>query len=215
MNRLKTIWIPVLTISLTFFSCGEGATDISEDDDLVVNTRKILSDSTGGLTIAYYAMDSISAGFNLYREIDSTLKAKEAEFERTLRSKYESYAKWEDNIRKRAESGEISGFRMQEIEQEAMQKQQEIAAYERQRGAEIQREVIDQTNALMNTISGAGREFCEENGIDMLFFYQKGGQITYISNSFDVTKQFIRYLNKREDQLLSGFEAEVENLDGE
>ena len=64
----------------------------------------------------------------------------------------------------------------------------------------------------MNKISEAGREFSEENGFDLLFFYQKGGQITYISDAMDVTQQFINFLNKREDDLMGSFEEDLENI---
>jgi hypothetical protein len=64
--------------------------------------------------------------------------------------------------------------------------------------------------ALMSKISEAGREFSEQNGLDLLFFYAKGGQITYISDAFDVTEDFIEFLNKREDEIMTGVEEEIE-----
>jgi len=48
--------------------------------------------------------------------------------------------------------------------------------------------------------------------IDLLFFYQKGGQITFINNAYDVTDEFLSYLNKREEELMSGFKEEVEAM---
>ena len=113
-------------------------------------------------------------------------------------------------IRQRMEAGEIDGYQYDGIQQEIMQKQEAIANFERQRGAELQNESMRYQRALMSKISEAGREFSEQNDIDMLFFYAKGGQITYISDAFDVTDEFMEFLNKREEQIISGVEAEVE-----
>ena len=79
----------------------------------------------------------------------------------------------------------------------------------------FKRETLQYQLALMNKISEAGKQFSEKRGIDLLFFFQKGGQITYINNAYDVTEEFIRYLNKREGELKQGFEEELEALENE
>jgi len=167
-----------------------------------------------GLNIAYYAQDSIGKGFHFYREIDSMLRTKQRNFEGELRGRYESYQRYETEIRKRAEANEITGYEIEGIEQEMMRRQQSIAAFERQRGGEIQKEAMDYQTALMNKISEAGREFSEDNGYDILFFYQKGGQITYISNAYDVTDEFIAFLNERESFIKTGVEEEMKDGEG-
>lgn len=198
---------------LTITSCNNSSTPSTDDGDSVNISKKMSNDSVSGVVIAYYIQDSISQGFNFYRKIDSILKAKEKEFEVSLRGKYEGYQKFEVSVRKKMEAGEITGFQLDELQREAAAKQESIANYERQRGGELQKESMEYTTVLMNKISEAGREFSEENGIDLLFFYQKGGQITYISEAMDITKQFINFLNKREDELMSSFKEDPENVD--
>lgn len=211
--KIRTLNIFILGITLisTISSCGN-KTAADEDGQIIVQ-RKVKSDSTDGLAIAYYVQDSIATGFNFYRSIDSMLRAEEKEFERQLRSRYENYQAYENKIRQRMEAGEITGYQLDEIQEEAMRKQESIANFERQRGGELQRESIKYQTALMNKISEAGREFSEKNGIDMLFFYQKGGQITYISNAFDVTEQFIKFLNNREKEIKEDFDADLDAVD--
>jgi outer membrane protein len=200
-------------LSLLMVSCNNNQSNADSDDDTVSISKKISNDSVSGIVIGYYIQDSISQGFNFYRKIDSILKSKEKEFENALRGKYESYQKFEETVRRKMEAGEITGFQLDDLQREAVAKQEAIANFERQRGGELQKESMEYTTVLMNKISEAGREFSQEKGIDLLFFYQKGGQITYISDAMDVTKQFIKYLNKREDELMGSFEDDVENLD--
>ncbi|MDX1651684.1 MAG: OmpH family outer membrane protein [Brumimicrobium sp.] len=209
MNTLKTKLIFGLILLLTAASCGEKSSQ-NDESEAQVEKRKIGSDSSS-IAIAYYVQDSIAKGFNFYREIDSMLKEKERAFQKELESRYRSYQQYEQDIQKRMNAGEITGFQYDDIQKTIAQKQQNIAQFEQQRGTELQKESAEYTTALMNKIAEAGKEFSEKKGIDILFFYQKGGQITYISDAFDVTEDFVAYLNKREDELKSEVEEEVED----
>ncbi len=191
-------------------SCGDKN---AKDDTKSAKTNgetSVKSVNNGGVRIAYYVQDSVATQFRFYVEIDSMLKAKELDFQSNLESKYRSYQAYEADIQRRIENDEITGYQFEEIQKTALQKQQAIQQFEQQKGMELQRESMQYQIALMNKISQAGEEFSEENNIDILFFYQKGGQITYISNAFDVTESFIEYLNQREDELKLGFDKELE-----
>src|SRR5690554_8074098 len=94
------------------------------------------------------------------------------------------------------QANEITGYQIEEIQQTAIQKQQSIQQFEQQRGAALQRESMEYQTALMSKIAEAGKEFSDKKNIDLLFFYQKGGQITFINNAYDVTEEFIQFLNK-------------------
>lgn len=207
MKKLVYITLTTLFIALAIQSCNTSTDDSNKPKKSQRNSNDTTSSS---LNIAYYVQDSVQTAFNYYRQIDSILNVKNQTFERQLRGKYENYYEYENLIRQRMESGEIDGYQYDGIQQEVMQKQEAIANFERQRGAELQNESMRYQRALMNKISEAGREFSEQNGLDMLFFYAKGGQITYISDAFDVTEDFMAFLNKREDEIMTGVEEEVE-----
>lgn len=209
---LKIVGGLLLTLLIT--NCGEqnnkedeAKADKKENKELKSEVKR--DKNPNGLNIAFYVQDSIGSGFNFYREIDSMLRQKQRNFEGELRGKYESYQRYESEIQKRAEANEITGYEIEGIEQEMMRRQQSIANFERQKGGQIQKEAMDYQTALMNKISEAGKEFSEEHGYDLLFFYQKGGQITYISNAYDVTEEFITYLNERESFIKTGVEEEI------
>ena len=200
--------------ALTITSCNGNTDDSSTDqpeDSVSVSKRKV-GDDTTGVAIAYYVQDSIASNFNFYRRVDSMLKSKEMAFQKELESRIRSYQAYEQDIQRRMNAGEITGYQLDEIQKTAAQKQQSISRFEQQRGSALQKETIENQTALMNKISEAGKEFSKKNNIDILFFYQKGGQITYIANAFDVTEVFVAYLNKREDELMADFDEEVDNV---
>lgn len=216
----KIISIAVLGWCATFLitSCENETKETpitSEEKPVEPVKKRQMGDGDDGIAIAFYHQDSIATQFNFYREIDSMLKVKEENFKSELEAKYRSYQAYEADIQKRMDNNEITGYQIEEIQQTAMQKQQSIQQFEQQRGAALQKESLQYQTALMNKINEAGSEFSGKRDIDLLFFYQKGGQITFINNAYDVTDDFISYLNKREEELMSGFEDEVESLEDE
>ncbi|RFC53783.1 OmpH family outer membrane protein [Brumimicrobium aurantiacum] len=205
-----------LSATLLMASCAE----TSSNDTNSENTSKPVEQTeskkeNNGLAMAFYYQDSIATQFGFYKEIDSILKVKEMNFQRELEAKYRAYQAYEADIQKKMENNEITGYQIDGIQQTAMEKQQSIQQFEQQRGAALQRESMDYQTNLMNKIAQAGKEFANKNDIDLLFFYQKGGQITFINDAYDVTDDFIKYLNKREEELMSGFEEEVEAMQNE
>lgn len=214
MKRIFSLVALGLSTLFIFTACNGNDTKTNIEDDKPVVKRE-LSDNAGGLNIRFYIQDSIATQFGFYREIDSLLKSKEKAYHSELEKKVRAYQAYEANIQKRMENNEITGFQLEDIQREAMQKQQTIQQFEQQRGEELQRESMQYQLALMNKVAQAGEEFSNENGIDLLLFYQKGGQITYVNEGLDVTDEFISYLNKREGELKSGFQDEVDALENE
>lgn len=217
--KMKQLFLTIilgLSVSLAFTSCNNDKTKVAvEEEDYQVTKKNFGGDSTSAIAMAFYNQDSIATQFRFYKEVDSLLKSKENEYRKELEKKYRAYQNYEADIQARMERNEITGYQIEEIQKTAMQKQQAIQQFEMQKGEELQKETLQYQLALMNKISEAGKQFSEKRGIDLLFFFQKGGQITYINNAYDVTEEFIRYLNKREGELKQGFEEELEALENE
>lgn len=204
-----------LCCALLISSCNSKQNDDTSkngNDNEVTTSRP---KDTSGISIAFYYQDSVATQFRFYKEIDSMLKAKQLDYQKELEGKYRAYQAYEAGIQKRMDNGEITGYQLDDIRKTAAQKQQSIQTFEQQRGAALQKESMEYQVAIMNKISESGKEFSDKKGIDLLFFYQKGGQITFINNAYDITDDFIDFLNKREAELKSGVESEVKKLKNE
>src|SRR5690554_1872841 len=210
MKRFLSIATLGLASSLFITACNNSNETKTADEEVATPVQKKQMGDDTGIAMAFYYQDSIATQFNFYREIDSILKVKETNFQKELEGKYRAYQAYEADIQKRMQANEITGYQIEEIQQTAIQKQQSIQQFEQQRGAALQRESMEYQTALMSKIAEAGKEFSDKKNIDLLFYYQKGGQITFINNAYDVTEEFIQFLNKREDELMSGFQEEVE-----
>lgn len=217
MKKVVGLAFSMVAGLVLFTGCGEtsGVNENDDSSDKVEVSKRQMGDDSSGIAIAYYIQDSIATQFNFFREVDSMLKVKEIEFQKELESRIRAYQAYEADIQRRMEANEITGYQLEDIQKTAMQKQQSIQQFEQQRGAQLQKESFEYQTVLMNKISEAGKEFSAMNNIDLLFFYQKGGQITYISKAFDVTEQFVSYLNKREDELMADFDEEVAKVEAD
>ena len=213
MKRFFSIAILGISTSFLISSCNNTSTKDAVDIEVEKTVEKEkLGNGPSGIAMAFYYQDSIATQFDFYREIDSILKVKEMNFQKELEAKYLAYQSYEADIQKKMANNEITGYQIEEIQATAMEKQQSIQQFEQQRGAALQKESMDYQNNLMNKIAEAGKEFASKKEIDLLFFYQKGGQITFINNAYDVTDEFLSYLNKREEELMSGFIEEVDAM---
>lgn len=197
-----------LGLLLSVTACS--SSNSTKKDNSTKTINKGVADST--LTIAFYYQDSIATQFDFYREIDSIVKGKQLSFQKELEGKMRAFQNYQAEIQKRYDNNEITGYEIEGIQRAMAQKQQSIAAFRDQKGGALQKKVMQYTIALSNKIDAAAKEFSKEKGIDLLLYYQQGGQITFINSAYDVTENFIDYLNQREGELRSGFEQEVESV---
>lgn len=215
MKRFLSIAILGLGSTFLISSCNNSTPKTEEVEVSTPVEKKQMGDGTTGIAMAFYYQDSIATQFGFYKEIDSIMRVKELNFQKELEAKYRAYQTYEADIQKKMANNEITGYQIEEIQQTAMQKQQSIQQFEQQRGTALQNESMEYQRNLMSKIAEAGKEFANKKEIDLLFYYQKGGQITFINNAFDVTDEFISFLNKREDDLMSGLTEDMKDEDSE
>jgi acetylglutamate kinase len=52
-----------------------------------------------------------------------------------------------------------------------------------------------------NKVEKFAKEFSQKNKIDILLIHGTGGQIGYIDNAMNVTKEFVNYLNEKQAEI--------------
>ena len=73
--------------------------------------------------------------------------------------------------------------------------------YQEEEGAKLEKETLSKLESIGNKIEKFSKKYCEENGIDILLIYAKGGQINYITPKMNVTKEFTAYLNQNQEKI--------------
>jgi Skp family chaperone for outer membrane proteins len=196
---MKTINKVIILFALgaVLVSCG-GKEDGKTAGDTV---PKVEAAKIGELKIAYYDSDSLKMHFDYYREQDSIVTKKQLSFQKEIEKRSKDYQDFIVRKDGEARSGLLSQNEMAQVQQKMQQMEAELMRYQQERGAQLENETMKKLEEISNKISVLGKQFSEENKIDILLIHGKGGQMNYITPKMDVTKEFIEYLNQRQEEI--------------
>lgn len=196
MKKLSFVLF-VLTIGLT-------ACKSKENKHEQADTSHVPVVKTDGLKIAYYVQDSLKAGYTYYAQLDSSVKKKQLAFQKELQKKQSALQNYAAANEDKANKGLLSAFDIQKVQEEIQRKQQDLYQYQETEGARLEQETAEHLEVLSKRIDDASKKFCQENGIDILMMQGVGSGLTYITEKMDVTKAFVEYLNKYQQDLDKG-----------
>ncbi|MDP4797555.1 MAG: OmpH family outer membrane protein [Crocinitomicaceae bacterium] len=172
-----------------------------KEGEVESTTPKIETKNVGDLKIAFYDQDSLKVYFDYYREQDSIVTKKQLGFQNEVQRRTMELQNYLVKNDERARSGLLSQNEILQIQQVAQQKEASLMQYQQTEGAKLEEETYNKLEAIGNKIELFAKKYCEENGIDILMIYAKGGQFNYINSSMDVTKEFTTYLNDQQKSL--------------
>jgi Skp family chaperone for outer membrane proteins len=196
---MKTInkVIIILAVGTFVVSCGGKG----NGKDAESTTPKVEAAKVGELKIAYYDSDSLKKYFDYYREQDSLVTKKQLSFQKDIERRSKDYQDFIVRKDGEARSGLLSQNEMAQVQQKMQQMEAELMRYQQERGAQLESETMKKLEEISNKISVLGKQFSEENKIDILLIHGKGGQMNFINPAMDVTKEFIAYLNQRQEEI--------------
>jgi outer membrane protein len=172
-----------------------------KEGEVESTTPKVETKNVGDLKIAFYDQDSLKVYFDYYREQDSIVTKKQLGFQNEVQRRTTELQNYLVKNDERARSGLLSQNEILQIQQVAQQKEASLMQYQQTEGAKLEEETYNKLEAIGNKIELFAKKYCEENGIDILMIYAKGGQFNYINSSMDVTKEFTTYLNDQQKSL--------------
>ena len=154
-----------------------------------------------GLKIAYYNSDTLKEKFILFKEQDSIMTGKQKAFEAELQKKQQEFEAFMTKNQSLAKQGLLSENEQVALSQKAQTMEQQIAEYQQTQGQAFQKEAVDKMTVMGNKVEKFAKEFSQKNKIDILLIHGTGGQIGYIDNAMDVTKEFVNYLNEKQAEI--------------
>ncbi len=197
----------IAIVGLTMLTaCGENKEGNTEHPVEIIENINV-SGNGSNIVIAYYYQDSLKMQYNYYREQDSIMVIKGTAFQNELARRQRDLENYIQVNDAKAQQGLLSQNDIAMIQQKIQQKQNVLMQYQQSTGGKLEEETYNILNIIGNRIDTFGKEYCEDKGIQILFSYTKGAQITYINNSLDVTEEFIAYLNKKQVELDNEIES--------
>ncbi len=196
----SSIAIGLLALVMVIGACGGDKTEGTPKEKKNVEARKM-----GDLKIAFYNQDSLKVHFEYYREQDSLVTKKQLSFQNEVQRRTTELQNYLISNDEKARNGLLSQNEIMQVQQAAQQKEATLMQFQQTEGAKIEEEVYNKLESIGNKIENFAKKYCEENGIDILLIYAKGGQINFINDAMDVTEDFTTYLNDQQAAL----EAEI------
>jgi len=194
---LKSTIIGLTVMSFVLISCGE-----TKKEQIVKNTvPNVQVHKIGELKIAYYDQDSMKLNFEYYKREDAAVTKKQIVFQAKLEERRKEMETYYNNYMKRAQNNELSEVEAAEYQRNLQQQEAVNMQFQEVEGSKIERETMAKLEAIGNKIEQFSKKYCEENGIDILMIYAKGGQFNYINPSMNVTKEFTAYLNQNQETI--------------
>ena len=192
--------IVIAILALVMGACGN-----SKEESTKAEKKNVEARAMGDLKIAFYNQDSLKLHFDYYREQDSIVTKKQLSFQKEVERRTSELQNYLISNDEKARNGLLSQNEIMQVQQAAQQKEATLMQFQQTEGAKIEEEVYNKLEAIGNKIEHFAKKYCEENQIDILLIYAKGGQFNYINSSMDVTEDFTTYLNEQQAQL----EAEI------
>ena len=189
----------VIGVALVLGACGGKETAKQDETASNVKVEGAVQDM-GGMKVAFYNLDSLKTMYTYFREQDSIITVEGLNFQNELERRSVNLqgfvSKNEANIQK----GLMSQDDIMRIQQQVQQRQESIMQYQQNVGGQIEKRGYEIMEVIGNRLEEYGKEYSEDNGIDILMVYTKGGQFNYINSSMDVTVGFTEFLNVKQEE---------------
>ncbi len=153
------------------------------------------------MKVGYYNVDSLNEQYKLVKDVSDDIEARIKRMSGSFEAEVKQFEKWAKDMSEKMDKGLLLSSEEKKFMEQYQKRQMELAQKEQQLGAEIQRIQSDHFMKATNRVNDFVARYAKENGFDMIFQYQIGGQIVYINESFDVTTDIISGLNAEYEAL--------------
>lgn len=147
------------------------------------------------LKILYVNSDSITASYELVKDLEKKFEEDNKVREQKLQSKQNNlqrmYKDYENKVmtmttrERQKKEEEITKY-----QQQLMQEQQELSQLAAMQEAAMVSQMFDSLQVFF-------KDFAEKKGVDLILAYQKGSGVLYANEKFDVTQEAIQMMNQR------------------
>ncbi|MFT4602690.1 MAG: outer membrane protein [Arenicella sp.] len=180
--------IAVIALFVKMPSAAETA-----DSDGVDSLRTVTIPDDGQLVIGYYNSDSLNTRSDFVIAVQNDIAEASKEAENKMLGEQRRIESWQAGWE--AKGPNLLDREIQQYQQEAAKMQQDAAMFEQKLQMDLQMSQEKLMITLYSRLESYSKSFAENNGLDLLFSYQIGGNLSYCSPNLDVTAAFIGHTN--------------------
>jgi len=190
---------------LLFSACNETTAPVTDETAVVTDSVKTAS---SGLNVAFIYGDSVNVSYRFLIDAEAELEREGKLIDERIRRKYDRAEKRAAELQRQAPTmGQLemqeAQLEMQNLQVEIQEFQEKLARDFRKREVELQTNYLERINAFLDDFNSDGR-------YDMIMNFQPGGNLLWMSDSFDITDEVIEGLNEAYDEEMAAENAAAE-----
>lgn len=151
--------------------------------------------SAADMKVAYVFTDSVINKYDFFKKKSEEITDKGKRFEGDLQSRARGFEQEVATFQQTG--GNMTPNQQRAKQEELMQKEQNLMTYRNNLMQELSADETSLYNEVYEQVQTYLKEYAQENGIDLILSYTRGGAIWYATDAIDVTQSVIEGLNKK------------------
>ena len=188
MKNLSLILNIILIIAVGYLYFDE----FSDNDES--EGQEVVATLAPSGKLAYVNSDSLLANYNYYEEVAQALQEKRSAMEGQFTKRAQALQGQVDDYQRTYLNMTVPQARA--VEEDLMNKRQELAMFQESMNQELMREEAEITNQLFDNLSTYLKKYGDENGLEIVFTFTPGSGLLYANEALDITDQVIGALNE-------------------
>lgn len=174
--------------TLLFYGCNQPATSTEAETTAT-------SGSSGDLKVAFVYTDSVINKYDYFVKKSEEITDKGKKFEGELQSRAQGFEREVANFQQSANT--MTQNQAMAKQDELGQKQQNLITYRDNLMQELSVDEANLYNEVYTQVQDYLKTYAQENSLDVILSYTRGGAVWYASDAMDLTNSVIEGLNKK------------------
>jgi len=178
--------------ALTFTACdNQGNTSSTAPSATTAETEVSISD----MKVAYIHTDSVINNFEFFKERSAEIADKGKKYESELSNRARGFEQEVANFQQSANSMTMNQARAKE--EELVKKERNLVSYRDNLMQELSADESKLYNDVYDRIQTYLNSYAEDNNLEMILSYTRGGGVWYAKGNLDVTNSVIEGINSQ------------------
>ncbi len=193
---MKKLLIAASVLLVAFTACNNktnNSTAANQDADSVnVGTGPATSGQ-----IAYIRLDSLMAGYNMYKDLSADFETKAKQVEADLASRGRTLEKNFTDAQNKVEKGLVTRAEAAQLQEDLQRQEQTFYTTRDQKSQELAEENAVMTNKIFYSIEEYVKEFNSDYRYGMILTTSGGAPVLHADPSLDITSLVLAGLNEK------------------
>ena len=192
---MKKFLIAASALLVAFTACNNNANNNAASGEAPAPEVEAGPAASG--QVAYIKLDSLMAGYNMYKDLSSEFETKAKQVEADLASRGRTLEKNFADAQNKIEKGLVTRAEAAQLQEDLQRQEQAFYTTREQKGQEMAEENAVMTNKIFYSIEEYIKEFNSDYRYGMILTTSGGAPVLHANPSFDITSLVLKGLNEK------------------